>query len=201
MPAGRYRVMDGEGNPVGAETFRCAPGPAGWRYFSEIDTSDPEQHRERVDLVVDDRWRPVRLVIDTGSHSLALLNRGDVLEGTRDNEPIEIPFGPDHHLDYLSPSFNAVTVQRLTGTTGIEVVYLEPVTCAPLPERQRYELVDSNERVDTPVGTFSASRWIYHQERTGWNRPLWVAGDVVVAYEDLYALEELEPGPGGPFPD
>ncbi len=28
--------MDGEGNAVGTEEFRCAPGPMGWRYFADL---------------------------------------------------------------------------------------------------------------------------------------------------------------------
>ena len=57
MPVGRYTVMDGEGNRVGTEEFRCAPGPMGWRYFSEIETNVPEPHREIVDLAVDTSYR------------------------------------------------------------------------------------------------------------------------------------------------
>ena len=34
MPVGRYTVMDGEGNRVGTEEFRCAPGLAGGRSTS-----------------------------------------------------------------------------------------------------------------------------------------------------------------------
>ena len=53
MPRGRYTVMDGDGNPEGTEEFRCAPGPMGWRYFSDIETSDPEPRHAIVDLAVD----------------------------------------------------------------------------------------------------------------------------------------------------
>jgi hypothetical protein len=60
MPAGRYTVMDGAGSPVGSEDFRCAPGPMGWRYFSTIQTSEPESHEGVVDLAVDALWRPER---------------------------------------------------------------------------------------------------------------------------------------------
>jgi hypothetical protein len=200
MPAGRYRVMDGDGRQVGVEDFRCAPGPAGWRYVSDIETSEPEAHRERVDFVVDGGWRPVRLVVETGSHHLLLEARGDLLVGQRDGTPIEIPFGPQVEIDYLSPAFNAVTANRLSDTTEIEVVYLEPVTCEPREERQLYELVDPQDRVRTPVGEFAAARWTYTALRTGWSRPMWVAGDVVVAYEDLFELETFEPGSSGPSP-
>jgi hypothetical protein len=200
MPVGRYRVMDGEGRVVGTEDFRCAPGPAGWRYFADIETSDPEPHRERIDYVVDGSWRPVRLTVGTGTHSLVLRSTGDELVGERDGEPLEIPFGPEMEIDYLSPSFNAVTANRLGGTRDIEVVYLEPVTCEPVPARQRYELVEPEDAVRTPVGEFRAPRWRYSALPDGWTGQLWVAGDVVVAFERLFELEAYEPGSRGPFP-
>jgi hypothetical protein len=198
MPVGRYVVMD-EGHPVGTEEFRCAAGPAGWRYFSQVETVLPEPHREVVDLVVDAGWRPVRLRIETGAHALLVAPEGDRLVGRRDGEAVDLPFGPQVDLDYLSPCFNAVTANRLGGTAELEVVYLEPYTCEPVMERQRYERV-GEEEVATPVGTFAAVRWQYTALRTGWTAPLWVAGDVVVAFERIFTLEELEPGPGGPFP-
>jgi hypothetical protein len=198
VPAGRYTVMDGDGGVVGMEAFRCAPGPAGWRYFSEIETSHPDPHRELVDFVVDRQWRPLRLRVETGSHALLLSAEGDRLRGERDGEPLDLPFGPETELDYLSPAFNAVTVNRLTRTTEIEVVYLLPVTCEAVPARQRYELI-GDEEVETPVGRFAGRRWQYTSLDSGWTRPLWVAGDVVVAFEGFFALAEYQPG-GGAVP-
>jgi hypothetical protein len=197
MPAGRYIVMDGDGNPVGTEDFRCAPGPMGWRYFSEVQTTDPQPHHETVDLVVDAGWRPVRTRIETGSHQILLTIEGDRATGFRDRRPIEVAWGPETEIDYLSPGFNAVTANRLAGTTEIEVVYLEPVTCEPIPERQRYELLGA-EDVDTPVGRFSTRRWRFTALRTGWSRDLWVAADVVVRFDRLYELDRYEPGASGP---
>ncbi len=49
---------------------------------------------------------------------------------------MQIEWGADLYLDYLSPAFSAATVNRLEGTADIEVVYLEPVTCLPRRERQ-----------------------------------------------------------------
>jgi hypothetical protein len=199
MPVGRYTVLDGRGRPVGTEEFRCAPGPAGWRYVSTVATAEPEPHGEVVDFVVDTGWRPVRLRIDTGSHALMATVRGDRLVGTRDGEPMDLAFGSDVELDYLSPCFNAVTATRLGRTAEFDVVYLEPVTCEPILERQRYEL-RGEEEIGTPVGRFRATRWQYTAMRSGWSRPFWLAGEVVVAYEDLFELVEYEPGPRGPFP-
>jgi hypothetical protein len=199
MPTGRYTVLDGPDRAVGIEAFRCAPGPAGRRYVSEIETSEPTPHREVVDLVVDGEWRPVRLRIETGSHSLLLAGQEGRLTGERDGAPEDIPFGPDVELDYLSPCFNAVTANRLRRTAEFPVVYLEPVTCEPVLERQRYEL-EGPEVVTTPVGRFEATRWRYTSMRSGWSRRLWLAGEMVVRFEGLYELAEYEPGPRGPFP-
>ena len=44
------------------------------------------------------------------------------------------------HLDYFTPATNAITCRRLSETTEIDVVYLEPVTLEPTVVRQRYEL-------------------------------------------------------------
>lgn len=201
MPAGAYRVMDGTGRPTGLERFRYAPGPAGWRYFSTVDTEDPEPHRESIDLVVDSAWSPVRLRVDTGSHELVLAAEGDRLSGIRDGERLEIPWHPGIDLDYLSPAFNAVTATRLETSiregSEIEVVYAAPVTLEPTMERQRYERLGVEE-ADTPVGRFEARRWRFTALSSGWTRDLWLAGDLVVAFEGLFELVEYDPGPGGP---
>lgn len=193
MPQGRYVVMDGDGNAVGTEDFRCAPGPAGWRYFAEISTRVPSPHREIVDLAVDASWRPVRTRIETGSHRLVLTAEGTELRGELDAEAVSAPWGPDRHLDYLSPAYNAVTANRLDATAEIDVVFVEPVTCALREERQRYVLL-GDEDVATPVGRFAARRWRFTALSTGWTRDLWVAADVVVRYEALFELEAYEPG-------
>lgn len=199
MPAGRYTVLDGPDRAVGIESFRCAPGPAGWRYVSQIETSDPTSHHEVVDLAVNREWRPVRLRIETGSHSLLLAAQEDRLVGERDGEPVDFVFGPDVEIDYLSPCFNAVTATRLGLTAEFPVVYLEPVTCLPHLERQRYEL-EGPDVVTTPVGRFEATRWRYTSLPGGWSGRLWLAADVVVRFEGLFELAEYEPGPRGPFP-
>lgn len=195
MPAGRYAVMDGAGSVVGTESFRCAAGPAGWRWFSEIQTSVPAPHREIVDLVTTLDWRPVRVRIETGAHALLAEVRDGHLVGSRDSEPLDLDFGPQTEIDYLSPVFNAVTANRLTETREIEVVYLRPVTIEPVTMRQRYERL-GREAVRTPVGTFDAVRWRYTAIDSGWSSDLWVAGDVVVRYDGVFELEEYEPGRG-----
>jgi hypothetical protein len=200
MPIGRYTVMDGDGNPVGTEEFRSAPGPAGWRYFSNIQTTLPQPHHEIVDLVADSAWRPVRTRIETGSHEILLMVERDHLTGYRDGLAVNVSWGPDVELDYASPAYNVVTANRLGSSTAeFDVVFLQPVTCQPVEERQRYEHLGPEE-VITSVGRFDSVRWRYTALSSGWSRDLWIAGDVVVRYDGLYALESYEPGSSGPTP-
>jgi hypothetical protein len=197
VPQGRYTVFDGEGAVAGTEDFRCAPGPMGWRYFSEIDTTRPQPHHETVDVAVDAAWRIARVRIDNGEHDILLEPRADTLAGYRDSTPIEIPYGPGLHLDVFTPATNAITCRRLEGTEEIDVIYLHPATLQPELVRQRYER-RGDERVPTPVGTFDAARWTFTAMGSGWSADLWVAGDVVVKYETLFELERYEPGASGP---
>jgi len=199
MPIGRYTVMDGDGNPVGTEDFRSAPGPAGWRYFSDIQTNVPEPHHEIVDLVADSGWRPVRTRINTGSHEILVMAEGERLTGYRDGVAVELAWGPDIELDYASPAYNVVTANRLGRTAAFDVVFLQPVTCQPVMERQRYERL-GEEEVATPAGRFASVRWRSTALSSGWSRDLWIAGDVVVHYDGLYELESYESGASGPVP-
>jgi hypothetical protein len=205
VPSGRYSVRGRSGDVVGTEDFRCAPGPMGWRYVSEIERDEPSPHRETVDVVVDASWRIVRTRIETGSHATLLEARGDALEGIRDGHKVEMAWGPEMHLDYLSPAFNAITARRLEETSSVgaarevDVLFLEPVTLEPVPMRQRYELI-GRESVETPSGTFLAARWGYTALATGWTSDLWVADDVVVRYDRAFELISYEAGASGPFP-
>ena len=201
MPFGRYDVLGDDGEPAGTEEFRCAPGPMGWRYFSQVRTTDPSPHEETFDVAVDADWRIARLRIDTGEHDILLEPGagGAALTGYRDRKPVEIPYGPDLHLDYFTPATNAISVRRLAGDAEIDVLFLEAVTLEPRRVRQRYELI-GHEDVATPVGTFAASHWRFTALDSGWTADLWVATDIVVKYERLFDLAWLDPGASGPRP-
>ena len=197
MPVGTYRIIGDHGEPVGTEAFRCAPGPAGWRYFAEIDTTEHRRHHEVVDIVVDADWRIVRVRLDTGEHQLLLEPGSDTLTGSRDGQPLELPWGPDDHLDYLTPATNLITTHRLNATAEIDVVFIEPFTLEPVRERQLYERHGAEE-VQTPVGAFDATRWTYTSLGDGWTSDRWVADDVVVRYDRIFELIEYDPGASGP---
>jgi hypothetical protein len=199
VPAGRYAVFGDDGVRVGTEEFRCAPGPMGWRYFSDIQTNDPSPHVETVDVVVDADWRPVRVRADTGEHQILVEPQGETLAGRRDGDAVALPWEPDRHIDYLTPATNLITTKRIHGTQEIDVVFLAPFTLEPTLERQRYELLGA-EDVETPVGVFAATRWTYTSLGDGWTSDLWVAGDVVVRYDRLFELEWYEAGASGARP-
>ena len=201
MPFGRYTVFGDDGSAVGTEEFRSAPGPMGWRSFSEIETTDPVPHHETLDVAVDASWRIARVRIRNPEHEVLLepSDGGNVLAGWLDRIPIEILYGPEMHLDVFTPATNAISVRRLAGTADIDVVYLAPYTLEPSRVRQRYELI-GDERVGTPVGAFDAVRWRFTALDSGWTSDLWVAGELVVRYERLFELAWLDPGASGPRP-
>lgn len=201
VPYGRYTVFDDDGRAIGMEEFRCAPGPVGWRYFSQIRTSDPTPHEETFDAAVNADWRLARVRIATGEHETLLQPNADgaILTGYRDGRFVEIAFGDEVHVGYATPATSAITVRRLGAPAEIDVVYLEPATLEPSRRRHRYEPL-GDERVATPVGAFDARRWRFSALDTGWTADLWVAGDIVVRFEGLFELAELDPGASGPRP-
>lgn len=199
VPVGRYNVIGDDGSEVGTEDFRCAPGPAGWRYVSEIDTNEYRPHRASVDVAVDSAWRIARVRVETQEHRLLLEPRDGSLEGALDAEPLAVAWGPQDHLDYLTPATNLITCRRLGESAEIDVVYVDQHTLEPTRERQRYELLGPDE-AETPVGRFAADRWLYTSLGSGWTSRLWVAGDVVVRFDRIFELVRYEPGASGPTP-
>jgi hypothetical protein len=199
MPQGRYRVIGDDGVAVGTEEFRCAPGPAGWRYVSEVDTHEYGPHRATVDIAVDAAWRIARVRVETGEHRLLLQPRNEALVGERDDEPIEVAWGPEDHLDYFTPATNLITCRRLGESAEVDVVFVDPFSLEPTRERQRYELLGPDE-AETAVGRFAAHRWRYTSLGSGWTSLLWVAGDMVVRFDRIFELVWYEPGASGPRP-
>ena len=152
-----------------------------------------------MDVVVDQAWQIVRARIETGEHSIMLEPRHGSLSGALDGKEIQISWGPDMHLDYLTPAMNAITGMRLDSSAELDVVYLEPVSLEPTLVRQRYELLGTDV-VATPAGRFESERWRYTALGTGWTSELWIAEDVVVRYDRAFELISYEPGATGPVP-
>ena len=198
MPAGRYAVLGDDGVRVGTEEFRCAPGPMGWRYFSDIQTTDPTPHVETFDVVVDADWRPVRIRVDSGEHQILLEPHGGALTGVRDGASIELPWEPDRHLDYFTPATNLITTRRLTDTTEIDVVYPGAGLAGADARAAAVRADRATKRWRPPWGGSPRLGGGSRRSPDGWTSDLWVAGDVVVRYDRLFELEWYDPGASGP---
>src|SRR5918999_1340951 len=96
---------------------------------------------ESVDVAVDARWRIARFRVETAEHRLLLEPRNGVLAGVHDDEHLEVSWGPDDHLDYLTPATNLITCRRLGASADIGVVYVDAFSLKASRERQRYELL------------------------------------------------------------
>lgn len=188
MPSGLYRLAGG----TGTEQFRCAPGPMGWRYFSTVQDG---RGTTNVDLSVDAGWRPVRVRIQTPEHHLILTARGSIL----DDEQLDAAFDPETQtVDFPSPCFPLATARRLGASGEIEAISLDPETLLTSTEVHRYEAGDE-EVISTPVGRFGARAWRHVAPRPRFSRALWIAGDVIIAGDNL-ELTAYDPGGQGPQP-
>ena len=180
---------------VGTEDFRCAPGPMGWRYVSEIERHEPDSHREVVDVVVDVERRIVRARIETGSHSIRpRIAATPTLEGTLDCGRIKVPYGPSG-ASATSPPPWARAPPATRGTTEIHVGG-PAAGGAGSSTRQRY-VRPSQVRRDTG-GPSTWPKWHYTALASGWESDLWVADDVVMRYDRAFELISYEAGATGP---
>src|SRR5205823_12728036 len=132
-----------------------------------------------------------------GPTSILLMAEGGGLAGFGDGKPVASPWGPRTDLGYAAPASSVVPAHRLRRSAEFDVVFLEPVPCEPVLERQRSELI-GEEHVETAVGRFAATRWRFTALGSGFTAGMWIAGDVLVRYEGLYELEWYEPGATGP---
>jgi hypothetical protein len=195
VPSGRYDVIGEDGRPEGEESFRSAPGPAGWRYVADITGAG----EGAVDLVADAAWNVVRVRFRSPAGELLLETHGDRIVGVRNDETLELLWRPELHVDVFSPVTNLASTKRLTGTREIEVLYVDRDTLDITFTMQRYELL-GDEPVRTSVGSFDATRWRFVALDSGWTGDLWVCDDVVVKYERTFELASYEPGATGPAP-
>lgn len=169
MPSGSYLLSDADG-PYAVESFRCAAGPAGWRYVAT--RTDPDGRALlALDLAVDDRWRAVRLVLAVGSAEL----RGGVVGP----EAVWRSGGTEHAAEAAgftgdSPAF-AVATARLLALDVDRAVRLRLV---------RLSAVLGALTVDEGWGRTADVAGVQRYEAadlaTGERRVLHLAGDVVV---------------------
>ena len=202
MPRGTYHHLDPGGDVAGVEVFSCAPGPAGWRYVSQV--YDPDSRPlGRVDLTVDERWRQVRVQVTSGSWTL----RGG-LAGASSAVWVRSPSdaapgaGPEQAADAAgftgrSPAF-AVATARLLGLSlldrrRIRLVGVTEPACVALPVDEGWALVDVAAH-DTDSGPLRVERYEVADLATAERRVVHLAGDVVLEAPNL-ELADLESPP------
>lgn len=178
MPSGTYEMTSGE-----TESFRCAPGPAGWRYFATRGDAI-------IDLTVDASWHPVRVRLHRGDHVLVLVARDDRFVGERDGGPLDLD--PAELVDFPSPGFKAAIANRLVQGGEVAALIVEPETLEVRRELRRYDALGTAE-VATRVGSFGAVRWRAPDGEFA------VAGDVAVAGKG-FELLTYDRGARGPMP-
>lgn len=170
MPSGRYG-LSGHDGPLGVEQFRCAAGPAGWRYVAT--RTDPDgRPAGTLDLTVDAAWRVVRLYATAGEAELragvagpdAVWRRGE------DDERTTAAAG----FTGTSPAFAVVTARLLALDVGVTA----RVRLVRLSEALGALTVDEGW-ARTPDAR-GVERWETADLATGERRVVHLAGDLVV---------------------
>ncbi|MEV5985656.1 hypothetical protein AB0L85_11605 [Streptomyces sp. NPDC052051] len=204
MPRGRYSLHDPHDHTLLAdEHFQCAPGPAGWRYVSQL-TTPTGDHAGSVDLALDELGRPLRLEL----HAAGWQVRGAALDGVTwvrsDSTGIQATEGTvrAHAFTGTSPAFLVATARllRLTPSsspTRVRLVsFTEPVL-APRTVDQSWALIQ-REAHATDNAPLIVDEYQVTALDTGERYTVHIAGDVVLAAPGV-ELEQLE-SPPSTFP-
>ncbi|MEU8588155.1 hypothetical protein AB0C59_14340 [Streptomyces sp. NPDC048664] len=200
MPRGRYSLHDPHDHTLLAEEhFHCAPGPAGWRYVSQLTTPSGE-HAGSVDLALDELGRPIRLELHAASWQV----RGAALDGVTwvrtDPSGTHATEGNvrAHAFTGTSPAFLIATARLLRLTTPSSVTrvrlvaFTDPVL-APRTVDQSWALVDT-ETHTTDNAPLIVETYQVTALDTGEQHTVHLSGDVVLAAPGV-ELEHLETPP------
>jgi hypothetical protein len=196
VPRGVYVLRSADGGPEAVERFSCAAGATGWRYAA---TREPGGRvGSRVDLVVDTRWRQVRVELTGGGWTIRGGVTGRELLWVRSGaaEPVE------HRATAVgfaaaSPGLTVALARTLALSAGssadLRVVAVDADTLATRDVPQRWQLVSVTEQA-TETRPLPVERYAVTDLETGETSPLYVAGDVVLDAPGV-ALEELDGPP------
>lgn len=188
MPAGTYLHLDGGL----AERFQCAPGPGGWRYTSRRDDG------VRVDLVVDARWRQIRVEFVTPGWWLRGGLTGPELAwvraaGEEGTEHAERAAG----FISDSPGFLVAVARSLDlddgGRADVPLVRVSGPSLAALTGRWRWHRAGTTAH-ETDTGPLPVSEYEITDLATGEVETVHLAGDVVLAAPGV-ELADLESPP------
>jgi len=195
VPRGTYHHLDPGGDLAGVEVFSCAPGPAGWRYVSQV-YSPAQEPVGRVDVTVDDAWRQVRVQVTHGDWTL----RGGVVGS--DAVWIREPDGVEQSAPAVgftgrSPAFAVATARLLRldllDRRRLRLVGVTEPACVALPVDEGWALVDVTAH-DSDSGPLRVERYEVADLATAERRVVHLAGDVVLDAPGV-ELADLESPP------
>jgi hypothetical protein len=197
MPRGTYHHLDPDGSLVGVEVFSCAPGPAGWRYVSQL-YDEAQRPLGRLDLTVDDSWRQVRVLVTRGDTTLRGGIVGPDAVWVRDDgaEQSEQAVG----FTGASPAFAVVTARLLRldllDRRRLHLVRVTEPAALPLAVDEGWALVDRTTH-EQDGAMLDVERYEVADLATAERRVVHLAGDVVLDAPGV-SLEDLEspPTPG-----
>jgi hypothetical protein len=199
MPAGRYLHLDSAGQPHAEERFSCAPGPAGWRYVSQVLAPDGSQ-LESVDLTVDSQWRALRLEVRAAGWLLRGGVAGaDTVWSLAPEESSAAPeqVAPAAGFTARSPVFAVVTARMLGLAAGkparVRLLSLSGWPGQPLPVDEGWALTDVTTH-PTDTAPLPVERYEVADLASGLRRVIHLAGDVVLDAPSL-ELAELDGPP------
>ncbi|RMI30235.1 hypothetical protein [Streptomyces triticirhizae] len=205
MPQGRYSISDPEdGTPLGEERFRCAPGPAGWRYTGELTAPDGAPRLD-TDLTLDALGRQLRVELRAGGWQL----RGGALDGLTwvrmDAAGTTADEGNARAAAFSGPSPGfLVAVARLLrlgrdpeaerpGSARVRLVTVTPPALATRTRDESWTHLGS-ETHPTDSGPLIVDAYEVADLETGERHTVHLAGDVVLAAPGV-ELEELDSPP------
>lgn len=185
MPAGTYLHLDEELE----ERFQCAPGPGGWRYTSQ------RADGVRVDLVVDARWRQIRLELVTPTWWLRGGVTGPEVAWVRAAGETGIEH-TERAAGFIadSPGFLVAVARSLDldedAETDVRLVRFSGPSLSPLTATWRWHRTGTST-YETDTEPLPVSQYDVTDLSTGEIETVHVAGDVVLAAPgiELTALE------------
>ncbi|MXQ64628.1 hypothetical protein GQ466_11320 [Actinomadura rayongensis] len=188
MPRGIYVHADGELT----ERFQCAPGPGGWRYVGE------RSDGVRTDLVVDARWRQIRVEVRAPGGWLRGGYTGQAMTWVRgtDGDASEFTARAAGFLGE-SPGFLVAVARSLAladgAATGLRVVTIAGPALAALTVARRVLRAGTEVHV-TDVAPLPVERYEITDPDTAETGIVHLAGDVVLDAPGI-ELAELESPP------
>ncbi|MVZ98958.1 hypothetical protein F8568_035255 [Actinomadura sp. LD22] len=175
MPSGAYLHLD-DGIE---ERFQCAPGPGGWRYTSRRDDG------VRLDLVVDARWRQIRVEVVTPGWWLRGGLTGSELAWVRAAGEDRTEHG-DRASGFVSgsPGFLVAVARSLELDEGAEadvrLVRLSGTSLSALSVSWRWRRCGTTP-YETETEPLPVSEYQITDLSTGEVESLYLAGDIAVA--------------------